>query len=150
MNTINAPDFLLVDDDEEDLTVLATSLQKQGIKTKSFDNADKAISFLERISELGELPTMILSDYNMPGMNGRQILNVVKSNKKIRAIPVVVFSSTMPSALKNDLLQLGALDCFIKASSLNQLSFQVRLLKELAFPTIMDTNYIAQPEYSLN
>ena len=150
MNTINAPYFLLVDDDEEDLTVLATSLQKQGIKTKSFANADKAILFLEHITEKDELPTMIVSDYHMPGMNGRQILSIIKSNKRIEKIPVVVYSSTMPPTLKKDLLSLGALDCFIKPGSLTALSFQVKLLKELAFPTIKETNYILQPEFSLS
>ena len=148
MKTIKAPYLLLIDDDVEDLKVLATSLQILGVKTKSFDNADKAISFLDHITGSEELPTLIVSDYNMPGMNGQQVLSLIKSNKKIEDIPVVVYSSTMPLTLRDVLLKLGALDCFIKAGSLSDLTLQVNILKELAFP--VKINHEIRPEFSLN
>jgi CheY-like chemotaxis protein len=150
MNTISDSYLLLIDDDEEDLTFLATSLQALGIKTKSFNSADKAMSYLELISEKSELPVMIVSDYNMPGINGKQVLGLVKGNKKTVDIPVVVYSSIMPQTLRDVLLKLGAFDCFIKPGSLKDLSLQVKLLKELSFPATSQVDPKIQPEFSLN
>ena len=150
MSPINSPYLLLIDDDEEDLRVLATSLQILGVKTKSFDTPDKAMSYLNHISKKTELPAMIVSDYNMPGMNAQELLSLVKNNKKTEDVPVVVYSSTMPDTLRDILLRLGALDCLIKPGNLEGISAQGKQLKAMAFSVEVQINYRTHPEFSLN
>lgn len=41
------------------------------------------------------LPDLILLDLNMPGMDGREFLQVVKADDKLRAIPVVILTSSV-------------------------------------------------------
>lgn len=55
---------------------------------------------LERIrGRPHEPPSLVLLDLNLPGMNGEQILDRLKSDPALRRIPVVVFTS---SAAKED------------------------------------------------
>jgi two-component system response regulator len=53
-------------------------------------------------------PALILSDLNMPGVDGFDILARIKSSDELRAIPVVIFSG---STMEKDIIrayELGA------------------------------------------
>ncbi len=122
--------ILLIDDDDDDVEMLATSLEELGIKTRFYTSAETALNFLTDVPP--NMPMLIILDSNMPGINGKETLALIKSNEKTKRIPVIMYSTSMPLITKESLLQLGAFRCFEKPYSYSVFSEQVGIFKELA------------------
>lgn len=132
------PYVIIIDDDQDDREILSASLELLGIYTKSFDSGVKALSYLHLVTDSSELPTLIISDYNMPCMNGQQVLLSIKTNNATKNIPVVMFSTHLPQFVKKNHLALGALRCFNKPNSYLEFNAQVGVFKDLAY-SLMET-----------
>jgi len=132
------PYILLIDDDEDDLEMLSSSLNAIGVKTRSFVEAWKAIYYLHLLTATSDVPEFILLDFNMPGMNGSQVLELLKKNKTTSAIPVVIYSTHLSPVFRNALLSLGAFDCLAKPSVFKDFTAQMKYFKDLAlsFPSL--------------
>ena len=126
------PYILLIDDDDDDIEMLSTSLEALGLKTRFYNSADKALNFLELVDDPTNLPILIILDSNMPGINGKETLALIKSNNKTKRIPVIIYSTSMPLQFQDTLLQLGAYRCFGKAYSYLDFTAQVGVFKDLA------------------
>jgi CheY-like chemotaxis protein len=126
------PYILLIDDDEDDLEMFSSELEKKGIKVKTFDSSTKALFFLTLMSGNDELPSLIIMDYNMPKKNGQQVLLLIKDSVDTKDIPVVMYSTSMSAVLKEQLSNAGALDCFSKPWTRQELNTQVEIFRELA------------------
>lgn len=61
-----------------------------------------------------ELPDIILSDLNMPGKNGYDILTEIKSDPAYADIPIIITSTSSVIAVKEKCLAMGAWDYLIK------------------------------------
>jgi CheY-like chemotaxis protein len=136
------PYVLLIDDDEDDLEMLSSGLEKKGIKVKTFDSSTKAFFYLTLMSGNRELPSLIIMDYNMPKKNGHQVLLELKNNGDKKNIPVVIYSTSMPNLLKEQLSNAGALDCFSKPWNIQELNTQVEIFQELAFSFVSNKNLV--------
>lgn len=91
--------ILLIDDDQEDAELFmeaAASLNK-GVVIQWKINALSALEELE-ISE--NLPDLIFLDYNMPRINGLEMLMSLKSSKKLKDIPVIMISTPSEAFVK--------------------------------------------------
>jgi CheY-like chemotaxis protein len=130
------PYILLIDDDEDDLEMFASGLEKKGIKVKTFDSSTKALFYLTLMSGNMELPSLIIMDYNMPKKNGHQVLLQLKNNADTKDIPVVIHSTGMSDLLREQLSGAGALNCFDKPWTFQELATQVEVFRELAFSFI--------------
>jgi len=126
------PYILLIDDDDDDIEMLSTSLESLGIKTRFYHSADKALAFLMLVTNTSDLPMLIILDSNLPGLNGKETLALIKSNDKTKRIPVIMYSTSMPLAFQNTLFRLGAYRCYGKASSYLDFTAQVGVFKDLA------------------
>ncbi|WP_422769299.1 response regulator [Plantactinospora sp. WMMC1484] len=97
--------ILVVDDDPGDVLMIEEALVGSGIP-KSIDvvgDGEEAMEFLYREGRhrKASRPDMILLDLNMPRMDGRQVLDRVKSDDDLRTIPIVVLTT---SNADNDVL----------------------------------------------
>jgi len=126
------PYILLVDDDADDLEMLSGSLELAGIRTKSFSSACNAISYLDFVSDTLQVPLLIITDYKMPGITGKQFLETVKQNPATSEIPVVFYSTGMTPPLETALLASGASACFSKPWSYQESLTQIEIFKKLA------------------
>jgi DNA-binding response OmpR family regulator len=126
------PYVMLIDDDPDDLEILSSCLELSGIRIKTFESAEKAVFHLALTSGIRDLPCLIILDYNLPRVNGQQTLVLIKSNKYTGHIPVVIYSTTISGVLKKALIELGALDCFVKPFSYAAFKAQVEVFKRLA------------------
>jgi CheY-like chemotaxis protein len=56
----------------------------------------QALDFLQRIGDYGDAPRpdLILLDLNLPRMDGRQVLQGIKSDPDLRRIPVVILTTS--------------------------------------------------------
>lgn len=86
--------ILWADDDVDDLMLMREILQKYGkdhdiIEVK---NGKEALEFLEQAGK--DLPSLIILDINMPVMDGKETLSIIKNNEAYKNIPVVVFTTS--------------------------------------------------------
>jgi CheY-like chemotaxis protein len=84
-----ARSILLVDDDAEIRNSLRDLLTDEGFVVHTANDGQHALQILDRIL----LPGLILLDYKMPTMDGRQFLGVMRRNPKWQFIPVVILSA---------------------------------------------------------
>lgn len=90
-------DVLLVDDNPDDLFLIREAFRDSENFNiiGSYSSGDSAIQFLR---ESDELPSLILMDVNMPRKTGLEVLAELKSDEKLRQIPVVMLTtSSRPS-----------------------------------------------------
>jgi CheY-like chemotaxis protein len=90
--------ILLVEDNEGDI-ILTTEALTEGKVINSISvvkNGEDAISFLEKKEKYPDAvtPDLVLLDINLPKMNGHQVLKNIKKNKKLKHIPVIIFTTS--------------------------------------------------------
>jgi CheY-like chemotaxis protein len=77
-----------------------------------------------------EIPDLVISDIQMPGMNGFELLQVLQSNPRTRAIPFVFLTTESDEDTRTRALLLGADDVISKGGSVNYLLMRIRRLLE--------------------
>jgi CheY-like chemotaxis protein len=92
-------DILLVEDEPADAHLVRSALQEGRVFCKLHHVADgiEAVAFLRHQGEQYQnvpRPDMILLDLNMPRMNGREFLAVIKADEALKSIPVVVLTTS--------------------------------------------------------
>jgi CheY-like chemotaxis protein len=88
--------ILLIDDDEDDLLMLIRALKAMG-STYGIQIVQNGAEALERLKEMkmvGNLPSLIVMDINMPKMDGKQTIVALQQNEDFAAVPIVVFSTS--------------------------------------------------------
>ncbi len=95
-------DILLVEDNEGDVELTRRALVNVSppVRMAVANNGNQALECLNKQGryEGARTPDLILLDINMPRMDGKQFLNVVKQDDSFKAIPVVMFTSSQSPA----------------------------------------------------
>ena len=93
--------ILLVEDSPEDFEATQRAFRKSGLKNPLLrcEDGDEALDYLHRRGEYADpgsspRPGVILLDLNLPGTDGRQVLNEIKRDEHLRDIPVVVLTTS--------------------------------------------------------
>lgn len=84
------------------------------------NNGRKLIADLEQIPD-NQLPCLIVLDYNMPELNGGDILKALKQNNRYDPIPKIVWSTSGSEIYKKLCFESGANDYVIKPSNIKEL-----------------------------
>lgn len=107
----NRPVLLLIEDNEGDaiLAKEAVSFNKSDIDLIHVYDGDEAF---EKLYEQDLIPDLILLDLNLPGINGIEILQILKKDEKTEKIPVIIFSMSKNENDISKCLELKA-DSFI-------------------------------------
>jgi signal transduction histidine kinase len=102
--------ILIVDDNEQNLTLLQTMLKGQGYDVLRAGNGVEALKSARR-----DPPDIIISDILMPVMDGFALCHEWKKDKKLRHIPFVFYTATYTDARDEELaLHLGAARFVVK------------------------------------
>ena len=94
--------ILLCDDDEEDRRLTQEALVKAHVSNavESVEDGEQLLDYLyQRGAYAGETgaaprPGLILLDLNMPKMDGREALKIIKADPTLRDIPVVILTTS--------------------------------------------------------
>jgi DNA-binding response OmpR family regulator len=78
---------LLVDDNPMILSMLKDALSPLARVTTAGDGADALLKAVD------EVPDLLVSDYRMPGMDGRQLVEKLRGRKKTEAIAVILLAT---------------------------------------------------------
>lgn len=95
-------DILLVEDNEGDVEMTRRALRKATppCRMAVANNGQQALEYLNKQGSFANAvtPHLILLDINMPRMDGKQLLERVKHTVGLKAIPVVMFTSSESAA----------------------------------------------------
>jgi two-component system chemotaxis response regulator CheY len=99
-------DVLIVDDSAAIRKILRRVLQQAGV---ALGQVYEAADGLEAVAGLKQQKVqLILSDINMPNMDGLQLLSELKSNAEWKDIPVVMITTEGSQAKVLEAVHLGA------------------------------------------
>lgn len=98
--------ILLVEDNEGDIVLTMEALEDAKIINKITVKKDgaAALDYLFHLAATNkdELPDLILLDINLPKIDGKEVLNQVKTNQILKKIPVVMLTT---SSSESDILE---------------------------------------------
>jgi len=96
-----AQSLLVIEDSDEDFEALRRVMNRQAVMNPVFrcTDGDDALDFLYHNGpytdpQVAPRPSIILLDLNLPGTDGREVLEQIKQDQDLRIIPVVVFTTS--------------------------------------------------------
>jgi chemotaxis family two-component system response regulator Rcp1 len=135
-----AIEVLLVEDNPGDVRLTREALKEGKVRNNLSVVQDgvEALAFLRREGQYADAPRpdVILLDLNLPRKDGREVLEEVKADPALRAIPVVILTS---SDAERDIAQAYALhaNCYItKPVDLDQFITVVKSIEDFWFTIV--------------
>jgi two-component system, chemotaxis family, response regulator Rcp1 len=123
MNSIHV---LLIEDNpgDADLTRETLEASKLLLRISVVVDGAQALEYLLRQGPFTDavMPDLILLDLNLPKMDGREVLRSIKAHEELRAIPVVILTSSDAERDVVESYQLGA-SCYV-TKPVDLLAFQ--------------------------
>ena len=94
--------ILLVEDEEADVIHFQRLCKKRGIDTevKVVDDGDDALDLLRKHADLNATPYVIVTDLNMPGLSGHELIEEVRNDERLETSVIFVVST---SDLRDDI-----------------------------------------------
>lgn len=90
--------LMLVEDNEGDIELTRIAFAEAGLPVELSVAHDgrEALDYLSLVPPFGNTkkPDLILLDLNMPRMNGKELLNVLKQDEHLKTIPVIIYSTS--------------------------------------------------------
>jgi CheY-like chemotaxis protein len=91
-------EILLIEDNPGDVRLTVEALKESKVcnNLNVVNDGTQAMAYLRREDQYADAirPDLILLDLNLPGKDGRDVLSEVKSDAKLRRIPVVVLTTS--------------------------------------------------------
>lgn len=115
---------LIVEDDEILLRALYILFHKDEYTIATATDGETAVKMAQRLK-----PDIILLDILLPKMDGFGVLKNLKSNPKLKDIPVIILSNLDDSGDIDRAKSLGAKDYFVKSNT--NLELLAQKIKEL-------------------
>lgn len=110
--------FLLVEDDDDHARIVIRTMTKYSPANQidRVNDGEKALRWLRREGEYKNclVPDIILLDLKLPKKDGLEVLAEIKADEKLRAIPVVVLTTSDAEPDKRRAYQLHANSYLVK------------------------------------
>ncbi len=120
MNKIHKPLIMIVDDIEENLQLLATHLFQHGYEVALAESGFSALELLQEVQ-----PDLILLDIMMPGMDGVETCQQIKSNDTYKDIPIIFLTAKTDEDSVLNAFDVGAVDYLTKPVRIQELLVRV-------------------------
>ena len=109
MTPLQPATIMIIEDDEALRQTLAEMIALNGFQTLVAGDGLAGLA-LARCT----LPSVIITDVNMPGLTGFELLETFRGDEVLRAIPVIVISAKVDRAAMRQGMELGATDFITK------------------------------------
>ncbi|WP_438483083.1 response regulator [Oleiharenicola lentus] len=129
--------ILIVDDDENDLFFIEKAFRDVGVTEPIYlaRGGEEGIAYMKGEGKFADrtkyvYPTFVMTDLNMPRVNGFAVLDYLKRHPDYGIIPTVIWSSSAdPDDVKKS-YHLGASSYHVKPTSLPELRSQLKVLHD--------------------
>jgi CheY-like chemotaxis protein len=126
----NGPVIVIEDDidDQETLTEIFTNLGYRN-EIIFFNDGEQALEFLNTTEKM---PFLILSDINLPKLDGMQLRNKIKLDAKLqlKCIPYLFFSTAVNQKVVIDAYSASVQGFFVKPPSYKELENTISIIME--------------------
>lgn len=119
--------IMIVDDSGMTRKMLSLSISREGFTVETAENGADALEKLYKVKY-----DLVITDMNMPHMDGMELLGRLRSDSQYRAVPVVVLSSNSSPEEIRRAMKAGALFYLIKPTDSEKLLQCVRKLLKAA------------------
>jgi CheY-like chemotaxis protein len=132
--------ILLVEDDSDDRVIIDEAFVEIGYECeiKKFHSGNDLLSYLEKIDQ-DRYPSLIVLDNVLPGLNGSDILGILKQNEAYKDIPVIVYTTSCTPSKTAELKALGAYDCVEKGNTMQAIIETAKKFRNVSRADIKDT-----------
>lgn len=114
------PKVLLVDDDRLTREIIKKILEGLDLKIIEAEGANQALAAVQK-----EMPHLVLTDLNMPGLSGFDLINELRKNAATASLPIIAITSDSSIGPREKAMQLGADDFVLKSSDSDDIIFRV-------------------------
>ncbi len=106
--------IIVAEDDPQDAENIKKSLEKEAafVKIDMVEDGEELISFLK--DNRSSLPTVILTDLNMPRKDGYEVLQDVALDPDFSTVPVIVYTTSNSEYCFTKCKDLGATEILVK------------------------------------
>ena len=132
----NAPRIMIVDDTIANLKLLDDLLRSRGYWVFAFPQGNMALQAAEH-----NPPDLILLDITMPDMNGYQVCEKLKTNNKLKDIPVIFISALNEPFDKVKAFATGAVDYIQKPFQFEEILARVETHLKIRHLQVEMANY---------
>ncbi len=129
---------LVVDDSTSARVILSRMLEKYDIEVDMAESAEQAIEYLN-----SHRPDAIFMDHLMPGMDGLQAVQTIKSNPQTATIPIMMYTSQEGELYVGQARALGAMGVLpkqVRPVDVSKVLYELHLLpdrRDIAEPALL-------------
>lgn len=128
--------ILVVDDDQDDLYLFQRTVKEIAPHIRVI-TADNALHGLIQL-RTDPAPELILTDLNMPGMDGLQYLEALRHEPRGKSIPCVIWSSKATDDSYRKAMQLGASAFYTKPVDASEIKKTIQQILAIDFSQTND------------
>ncbi|MBI3441608.1 MAG: response regulator [Proteobacteria bacterium] len=139
--------ILVVEDSTPDYESILRAFKKMGINNPVYrcECGEDALDYLRQTNkyqdaEKAPRPGIVLLDLNLPGLDGRSVLKQIKNDSKLRAIPVIVLTTSTSDKDIEECYNNGANSYMVKPVDWEKFLESMRSLKEFWLQTAVLPN----------
>ncbi len=126
----NSKPILLIEDDDVDVMTVNRALRDLKVTNQlvSIGDGEEAIEYLR--DESATKPCIVLLDLNMPKMDGAEFLKIVKADKALKKIPVVILTTSNSDRDVIESFELGAAGYMVKSVDYEKFVETIRAINQ--------------------
>jgi DNA-binding response OmpR family regulator len=123
--------IILIEDDADDVELLQESLGSHDVDYTMtvLKDGSAAVQFFETAEFL---PDIIIMDFNLPRVHGREVIKKIRSNKKFALVPILILSTSSSREDISYAYRVGADKYLVKPATIEAIRETVKVVVELA------------------
>ncbi len=116
------PTVLIVEDHEDTRSVLVHLMELDGYVAMGAEGGVEALAMMRE-----KLPSLVITDFNMPGMDGVALIEEIRRDAGLGKVPVILFSAALGD-LQVKAMRAGA-DAFVTKHSMDWADLQREMVR---------------------
>jgi CheY-like chemotaxis protein len=140
--------LMFADDDADDLYLFREAVNEVDPQ-KIISLVDSGQRLLDKLQVV--LPDILFLDINMPGINGLQCLEMIRSHAHLDVVPIVIYSTTAEAGHVEKAYQSGANLFIRKPNTFEKMKAQIARILSLNindfFPQPQKEKFLMEPEW---
>ena len=134
--------ILLIDDDENICKVIKLYLEKEGMDIHVAGNGKEGIDMFAQIN-----PDLVLLDIMMPGMDGMEVIKLIRKESNVPVIMLTAKSDTFDKVLS---LEMGADDYIVKPFEPKELIARIKAVLRRSEPSVTEVETIKYEDLEIS